>query len=169
MRGAPHKGLAWLMRRIRSRMFAATSGLPGRGGAISWSNARRKRGGANGERCRAELSRDIVANRTSIGTTQPTRSGRSGGGASDAARSFGKLQVGDEVRGSRSVGQHGFEEWRLSSEKGDKKRTHRGSHHDLTNDRNPCVFRSDGVFGSHTFALCGKMPFLQLFWCSRKL
>ena len=31
MRGAPHKGLAWLlMRRIRSRMLAATSGLPGR-------------------------------------------------------------------------------------------------------------------------------------------
>ena len=30
MRGAPHKGLAWVIRRIRSRMFAATSGLPGR-------------------------------------------------------------------------------------------------------------------------------------------
>src|SRR5437763_16401032 len=30
MRGAPHKGLAWRMRRIRSRMFAATSGLPGK-------------------------------------------------------------------------------------------------------------------------------------------
>src|SRR4029077_15210123 len=30
MRAAPHKGLAWLMRQIRSRMFAATSGLPGR-------------------------------------------------------------------------------------------------------------------------------------------
>jgi hypothetical protein len=31
---------------------------------------------------------------------------------------------------------------------GDEK-AHRGSHHDLTNDRNPCVFRSDGVFGNH--------------------
>src|SRR5215467_2419397 len=121
MRGAPHKGLAWLMRRIRSRMFAATSGLPGRGGAISWSNARRKRGGANGERCRAELSRDIVANRTSIGTTQPTRSGRSGGGASDAARSFGKLQVGGEVRGSPHARQHAFERWRLSKRKRQQK------------------------------------------------
>src|SRR5947207_2318036 len=30
MRGAPHKEFAWLMRRIRSRMFEATSGLPGR-------------------------------------------------------------------------------------------------------------------------------------------
>jgi len=30
MRGAPHKGLAWLMRRRRSRISAATSGLPGR-------------------------------------------------------------------------------------------------------------------------------------------
>src|SRR6266481_6250391 len=27
---APHKGLAWLMRRIRSRRLAATAGLPGR-------------------------------------------------------------------------------------------------------------------------------------------
>jgi len=35
-------------------------------------------------------------------------------------------------------------------EKGDEKRAHRGSHHDLTNDQNLCVFRSDGVFGSHT-------------------
>jgi hypothetical protein len=30
MRGAPHRGLAWLMRRMRSRISAATSGLPGR-------------------------------------------------------------------------------------------------------------------------------------------
>ena len=35
------------------------------------------------------------------------------------------------------------------SEKGDEKRAHYGSHHDLTNDRNPCVFRSDGVSGNH--------------------
>src|SRR5208282_4501436 len=41
------------------------------------------------------------ANRTRIGTTQPTRAGRSGGGASDAARSFGKLPVGDAARGSQ--------------------------------------------------------------------
>src|SRR5271169_6244846 len=34
------------------------------------------------------------------------------------------------------------------SKKGDEKRAHRGSHHDLTNDRNPCVFRSDGIFGN---------------------
>src|SRR5260370_3634466 len=36
------------------------------------------------------------------------------------------------------------------SEKGDEKRAHYGSHHDLTNDRNPCVFRSDGVSGIHS-------------------
>ncbi len=35
------------------------------------------------------------------------------------------------------------------SEKSDEKRAHRGSHHDLTNDRNLCVFRWDGVFGNH--------------------
>jgi hypothetical protein len=36
------------------------------------------------------------------------------------------------------------------SEKGDEKRAHRGSHHNLTNGWNPCVFRSDGVFGNHS-------------------
>jgi hypothetical protein len=34
------------------------------------------------------------------------------------------------------------------SEKGDEKRAHRGSYNDLMNDRNPCVFRPDGVFGN---------------------
>lgn len=37
-----HKGLAWCMRRMRSGMFAATSGLPG-SIAICWSNARHNR------------------------------------------------------------------------------------------------------------------------------
>lgn len=36
------------------------------------------------------------------------------------------------------------------SEKGDENRTHRGSHHDPANGRNPSVFRSDGVFGTHS-------------------
>src|SRR4029077_10097647 len=86
-------------------------------GGISWSNARRKLGGASGGRCRAELSRDIAASRTRIGTTQSKRDGRTGGGASDAAPSFGKPQVGGEARGSPSVGQHGFENWRLLKRK----------------------------------------------------
>jgi hypothetical protein len=34
------------------------------------------------------------------------------------------------------------------SKKRDEKRSHRGSHHDLTNDWNLCVFKSDGVFGN---------------------
>src|SRR5664279_2998156 len=37
------------------------------------------------------------------------------------------------------------------SKKGDEKRAHRGSRHDLTNDRNLCVFGSDVVFGNHTY------------------
>src|SRR5580700_6676 len=113
MRGAPHKGLAWLMRRIRSRMLAATSGLPGRRrDFVVQCQAKALR--SNGGPCRAEPSADIAANRTRIGTTKPTRAGRSGGGASDAARSLGKLQVGDEARGSPPAGQHGFEKWRLA-------------------------------------------------------
>ena len=38
-------------------------------------------------------------------------------------------------------------------EKSDEKRVHRGNHHNLTNGWNPCVFRSDGVFGNHN-TLC---------------
>jgi putative transposase len=53
---------------------------------------------ANGVRCRAEPSADIAANRTRIGTTKPTRAGHNGGGASDAARAFEKLQVGGEAQ-----------------------------------------------------------------------
>src|SRR5215472_13253705 len=120
MRGAPHKGLACSCAELDhecSPQFLACR----EGGAIFWSSARRKRGGANGERSRAEPSRDIVANWTSIGTTQPTRAGRSGGGAGDAARSFGKLQVGGEVRGSPHARQHVFERWRLSKRKRQQK------------------------------------------------
>jgi hypothetical protein len=49
--------------------------------------------------------------------------------------------------GSLSAARHGFETGGYQSEKGDEKRAHRGSHHDLTNDRKLCVFRPDGAFG----------------------
>jgi hypothetical protein len=77
-----------------------------------------------------------------------------GEGASDAARSFGKLQVGGEARGSPPGSKSGG----YQSEKGDKKRAHCGSHYDLTNGRNPCVFRSDGVFGIHRRPLSTQAP-----------
>src|SRR5271165_5576909 len=48
------------------------------------------------------------------------------------------------LQGSTSSKTGGYQ-----SKKGDEKRAHRGNHHDLTNDRNPCVFRSDGIFGNH--------------------
>ena len=48
------------------------------------------------------------------------------------------------LQGSTSSKTGGYQ-----SKKGDEKRAHRGSHHDLTNDRNPCVFRLDGIFGNH--------------------
>src|SRR5207253_7533209 len=66
------------------------------GAAISWSNTRRKLFGANGGPFRVEPSAGIGANPTRIETAEPTRTGRSAGGASDPARSFGKLPVGDE-------------------------------------------------------------------------
>ena len=46
----------------------------------------------------------------------------------------------------RLQGSTGSKSGGYQSEKGDEKRAHRGSHHDLTNDRNPCVFR---LFGIH--------------------
>src|SRR5207302_926361 len=49
----------------------------------------------------------------------------------------------------RLQGRTGSKTGGYQSEKGDEKRAHRGSHHDLTNDRNLFVFRSDGVFGKH--------------------
>jgi len=49
----------------------------------------------------------------------------------------------------RLQGSSGSKTGGQQSEKGDEKRAHRGSHHDLTNDPNPCVFRSDGIFGNH--------------------
>src|SRR5437660_7434274 len=42
----------------------------------------------------------------------PQESVAAGGSARDAARSFGKPQVGDEARGSPPAGPHGFENWR---------------------------------------------------------
>jgi hypothetical protein len=40
------------------------------------------------------------------------------------------------------------------SEKGDEKSASSRYHQDLTNDRNLCIFRSDGVFGNYKFFLC---------------
>jgi len=50
----------------------------------------------------------------------------------------------------RLQGRTGSKTGGYQSEKGDEKRAHRGSHHDLTIDRNLSVFRSDGIFGNHT-------------------
>jgi len=61
----------------------------------------------------------------------------------------------------RLQGRTGSKTGGYQSEKGDEKRAHRGSHHDLTNDRNLFVFRSDGVFGSHSRArTCSPFVFL---------
>src|SRR6516165_1905400 len=117
MRGAPHKGLAWRMRRIRSRMFAATLAFR-KGAAIFWSNTRRKRFGANGGPYRVEPSAGIGANPTRIETAEPTKTGRSAGGVSDPARYFGKLLAGDEGQGSPPAGRHGSENWTLPERKG---------------------------------------------------
>src|ERR1700739_1704824 len=49
----------------------------------------------------------------------------------------------------RLQGRTGSKTGGYQSEKSDEKRAHRGSHHDLTIDRNLFVFRSGEVFGNH--------------------
>src|SRR5437588_4893696 len=49
----------------------------------------------------------------------------------------------------RLQGRTGLETGGYQSEKGNENRAHRGRYHDLTNDRNLCLFRLDGVFGNH--------------------
>ncbi len=56
-----------------------------------------------------------------IAITKPTRAGRSAGSASEAARSLGKLRVGDEARQTPPAGAPRFENWRLPERKGRRK------------------------------------------------
>jgi len=51
----------------------------------------------------------------------------------------------------RLQGRTGLETGGYQSEKGNENRAHRGRYHDLTNDRNLCLFRLDGVFGNHNW------------------
>src|SRR5437660_3560037 len=62
----------------------------------------------------------------------------------------------------RLQGRTGLETGGDQSEKSDKKRVHHGSHHDPTNDRNLCVFRSDGVFGNHKLPILTPRRFAPL-------
>ena len=68
-------------------------------------------------------------------------------GCQDCSRRPSFVTKGEDLR---LQGGTGSKTGRYQSEKGDKKRAPRGSHHDLTNDRNLCVFRSDRVFGKHS-------------------
>src|SRR5437016_13774750 len=120
MRGAPHKGLAWRMRRIRSRMFAATSGLPGK--AAGFPGPMPGESSAVPTEDRVGLNHLETSPPTGPESVQhnPQEPVAGGGGASDAARSFGRRQVGGEARGSPPAGKHGFENWRLTRRKGRK-------------------------------------------------
>jgi hypothetical protein len=87
--------------------------------------------------------------RTTIGTTQPTRAGRSRGGASHPARSLENRQLVTKREDLRLQGGTGSKlgNWGLPVRK-ERKESSSRYHHDLTNDWNLRVFRSDGVFSS---------------------
>jgi hypothetical protein len=94
----------WIRSAARRTGFAmaivARKSFPPSSGLSSWLPSR-------GERCA-----DYCAKRATIARARPTRAGRRAGGASAAARSFGKPRVGDEARGSPPAGRYGFENWR---------------------------------------------------------
>src|ERR1700723_4385784 len=96
-------------------------------GVISESSTKRTLGGAKRSLYRGERCADYSANRATIARARPTRAGRSAGGASAAARSFGKPRVGDEARGSPPAGRYGFENWRRQKRKGQPKESSSGS------------------------------------------
>ena len=149
MRGAPHKRLAWLMRRMRSRISDATSGLPGR--------------------CRDFLVQYQVkalrCQRTTVSGCTIVQAGRQPDQQRDSRThnpSVGALQArpkwGVLVEHSELVtkgenlslqGGTGPKTGGEESEKSHQNRVHRGCNHHPTNDGNPCVFKSDGIFGTH--------------------
>jgi len=80
MRGAPHKGFACVIRRIRSRTSSAGDG------AIGGSNTRRRLGDASVRRSQAERSGDRNTNPTRFGRAKSRAIGRRRAGADGAVR-----------------------------------------------------------------------------------
>jgi len=162
MRGAPHKGLAWLMRRMRSRISAATSGLPGR--------------------CRDFLvqyqAKALRCQRTTVSGPHDLQAGaptRPAARQQDPQASVGALQAqarwrvlvehGQLVTKGENLSLQGSTDPKTGgeeSEKSKKNRVHRGCNHHPTNDGNLCVFKSGGVFGTHRPVMPGLyLPFAQ--------
>src|SRR5260370_13306649 len=150
MRGAPHKGLAWLMRRIRSRMCAAStwpsgkaarlpSPMPGESAAVQREDC----GGLNHLKQSPPTGPESVQHNPQ----EPVAAVEAQATWRALLENRKLVTKGEDLRLQRCTGPKtgGYQ-----SEKGDEKRAHYGSHHDLTNDRNPCVFRSDGVSGNHS-------------------
>src|ERR1700739_4884792 len=124
MRGAPHKGFAWLMRRIRSRMFEATSAFR-EGGAICESSAvpTEDRVGLNhlqtspptGPESRQHNPQESVAAVKAQATRGVLLENR---------------QLVTKREDLRLQGRTGSKTGGYQSEKGDEKRAPRGRHHD---------------------------------------
>jgi len=150
MRGAPHNGLAWLIRRIKSRISAVVCGLPdGRRDfhvqykakalrcqamtVAGWTICRHRR--------QPDQNRD---NRTHNTRSERLRRKRRGAFRLENSQlvtkdeNFG-LQGGT---GSKTRGDRGT--------KAEENGGHDGDDYNLTDDGKLCVFRFDGVFGTHT-------------------
>ena len=79
------------------------------------------------DRVRLNHLQASAANRTRIATTEPTRAGRCAGGAKDAARSLENSQLVTKREDLRLQGNTGPKTGDYRSNKGDEKRSHRGS------------------------------------------
>jgi hypothetical protein len=132
MRGAPHNGLAWLMRRIKSRISAVVCSLPDgrRDFQVQYE--------AKALRCQAMT----VAGWTSCRhRRQPDqdRDNRTHNTRSERLRR--KRRGAFRLENSQLVTKD--ENFGLQGGTGSKTRG-------ITDDGKLCVFRSDGVFGTHT-------------------
>src|SRR5207253_11029714 len=96
------------------------------------ATARRKLWGADGGPCRAERCADIAA--------KPQASGAAVEGQATRGVLLENRRLVTKRENLRLQGRTGSKTGGYQGEKGDEKRAHRGSHHDLTIDRNLFVF-----------------------------
>jgi len=142
-------GLAWLMRRMRSRTSVATSGLPGRCRDFLVLYQ------VKALRCQPDDGRGLhdqqawAPTRTAAREQHPQPSV----GALQAQTRWRILvehgQLLTKGENLSLQGGAGSKAGGEKSEKSTQNRVHRGCNHHLTNDGNLCVFKLDGVFFAH--------------------
>jgi hypothetical protein len=150
MRGAPHvTGSLGSCAELDYVAFSEGPEIAANIRGISGSNARRKLGGAKRGRCRVALFRDIAASRTRISTSNPQEPVAAVEAQATRHVLLANRKLVAKHEDLRLQGSTGSELEATKAKRATKKKLIVGSQHGLANSRNPCVFRSDGVFGKH--------------------